>query len=35
MNKIEERSNTALFQPNRLSDWSPGELFFKARQYEL
>ena len=28
MNKIEERSNTALFQPNHISDWSPGELFF-------
>ena len=30
MNEIEERSNTAFFQPNRLSDWSPGELFFES-----
>ena len=29
MNKIEERSKIAFFEPNRLSDWSPGELFFK------
>ena len=28
MNKIDERSNTGFFQPNRLSDWSPGKLFF-------
>ena len=36
MNKIEERSNTAFFQPNRLPDWCPGKLFFKkARLHEL
>ena len=29
MNKIEERSNTILFQPNRLYDWSPCNFFFK------
>ena len=28
INKIKERSNNAFFQPNRLSDWSPGKLFF-------
>ena len=27
MNKIEERSNTAFFQPNRLSDGSPDEIW--------
>ena len=26
INKIEERSNTAFFQLNRLSDWSPDEI---------
>ena len=36
MNKIQERSNTAFFQPNRLSNWSPSELsFFLTRLYEL
>ena len=28
INKIEERSNTAFFQPNCSLDWSPGELLF-------
>ena len=34
INKIEERSNTAFFQPSRLSDLNPGEIS-KARLYEL